>query len=191
MRAPPLQGSDGNFYGTTLAGGLSGCAGYGCGTVYEITPSGTLATLYWFCNTANCADGVGPFAALVEGPDGDFYGTTSGQYAGSSIGASDPGQTCVQDHARRNANHPIHILQSEQLYKGCVREPVCTNDLNGVRAISKIARGLTENEIRSTRAESTTLHRGTGKSAKLPNRCGPSSGQTLADPQRGHWPGPT
>ncbi len=91
--APPLQGSDGNLYGTTLSGGLSECAGYGCGTVYKITPSGTLTTLYRFCNTANCADGVGPFAALVEGPDGDFYGTTSGQYAGSSIGASDPGQT--------------------------------------------------------------------------------------------------
>ncbi len=94
--APPLQGSDGNFYGTTLSGGLSGCDGYGCGTVYKITSSGTLTTLYRFCNTANCADGVGPFAALVEGPDGDFYGTTSGQYAGSSVGAGDPGQTAFK-----------------------------------------------------------------------------------------------
>jgi uncharacterized repeat protein (TIGR03803 family) len=94
--APPLQASDGNFYGTTLSGGLSGCDGYGCGTVYKITSSGTLTTLYRFCSTANCADGVGPFAALVEGPDGDFYGTTSGQYAGSSVGASDPGQTAFK-----------------------------------------------------------------------------------------------
>ena len=94
--APPLQGSDGNFYGTTLSGGLSGCGGYGCGTVYKITPSGTLSTLYRFCNTANCADGVGPFAALVEGPDGDFYGTTSGQYPGAGIGANDPGQTAFK-----------------------------------------------------------------------------------------------
>jgi uncharacterized repeat protein (TIGR03803 family) len=94
--APPLQGSDGNLYGTTLAGGLSGCGGYGCGTVYKITPSGALTTLYQFCNSANCADGVGPFAALVEGADGDFYGTTSGQYAGSGIGANDPGQTAFK-----------------------------------------------------------------------------------------------
>jgi uncharacterized repeat protein (TIGR03803 family) len=94
--APPLQGSDGSLYGTTLSGGLSGCNGYGCGTVYKITPSGQLTTLYRFCNTTNCADGVGPLASLVEGPDGDFYGTTSGQYAGSTFGASDPGQTAFK-----------------------------------------------------------------------------------------------
>jgi uncharacterized repeat protein (TIGR03803 family) len=82
--APPLQGSDGNFYGTTSAGGLSGCGGYGCGTVYKLTASGTLTTLYRFCNAANCADGIAPFASLVEGPDWNFYGTTSGVEAGGN-----------------------------------------------------------------------------------------------------------
>ena len=88
-----LQGSDGDFYGTTLSGGLSGCVGNGCGTIFKITSLGALTTLYQFCNTTNCGDGIGPFASLVEGPDGDFYGTTSGLYPGSSIGASDQGQT--------------------------------------------------------------------------------------------------
>jgi len=67
-----VQGSDGNFYGTTLFGGTS--AFYG--TIFKITPSGTLTTLYRFCSKANCADGVAPEGTLVEGTDGNFYGTT-------------------------------------------------------------------------------------------------------------------
>jgi uncharacterized repeat protein (TIGR03803 family) len=42
------HGSDGNFYGTTSAGG-DNCSPYGCGTVFKITPSGTETTLYSFC----------------------------------------------------------------------------------------------------------------------------------------------
>lgn len=77
-----VQGSDGNFYGTTLQGGLSG---YMNGTAFNITPSGALTTLYLFCSQDNCADGYYPAAGLVQGNDGNFYGTT---YAG---GANDSG----------------------------------------------------------------------------------------------------
>ena len=93
--APPLEGADGNFYGTTSAGGLSACNGYGCGTVYQLTPSGSLTTLYRFCSAANCADGIEPSAALVEGADGNFYGTTLGQYPGASA-TNGPGQTAFK-----------------------------------------------------------------------------------------------
>ena len=75
-----LQGTDGNFYGTTQAGGRNvDCDGYtGCGTIFKITPSGTLTTLYTFCPTSPCRDGTDPYAALVQGTDGNFYGTTEG-----------------------------------------------------------------------------------------------------------------
>ena len=77
-----IQGLDGNFYGTTQGGGptLDVCFfnfGDGCGTVYKITPSGALTTLYNFCSEANCTDGANPMASLVLGFDGNFYGTTS------------------------------------------------------------------------------------------------------------------
>src|SRR5271165_368285 len=75
-----VQGTDGNFYGTTLEGGSNnGCSlGSGsCGTVFKITPSGTLTTLYNFCAQSGCADGGNPYAGLVQGRDGNFYGTTS------------------------------------------------------------------------------------------------------------------
>jgi uncharacterized repeat protein (TIGR03803 family) len=64
--------TDGNFYGTTSTGGASILDG----TVFKITPSGMLMTLYSFCSQTNCADGQGPWAGLVEGTDGNFYGTT-------------------------------------------------------------------------------------------------------------------
>jgi uncharacterized repeat protein (TIGR03803 family) len=74
-----VQGTDGNFYGTTFAAGAN-CRNNrnsGCGTVFKITPAGTLTTLYSFCTQANCADGSGPYGALVQGTDGNFYGTTN------------------------------------------------------------------------------------------------------------------
>jgi uncharacterized repeat protein (TIGR03803 family) len=79
-----IQAADGNFYGTTEQGGTSAaCAGIGCGTVFKINPSGTLTTLYGFCALGgNCVDGAYPFAGLVQGTDGNFYGTT--QFGGAN-----------------------------------------------------------------------------------------------------------
>ncbi len=87
-----IQGSDGNFYGTTAGGGTgnpNNCNSPGvqeaCGTVFRITPSGTLSTLYSFCTRggANCTDGFAPLGNLIEGSDGNFYGTTSAGGSGS------------------------------------------------------------------------------------------------------------
>jgi uncharacterized repeat protein (TIGR03803 family) len=69
-----VQGTDGNFYGTTAGGGL-----YDEGTVFKITPSGKLTTLHSFCHKSpSCPDGGGPGAALVQATDGNFYGTAGG-----------------------------------------------------------------------------------------------------------------
>jgi len=75
--APLIQGTVGNFYGTTRAGGASNHCDGGCGTVFKITPAGTLATLYSFCSQPNCTDGAGP-QGLIPPVNGYFYGTTSG-----------------------------------------------------------------------------------------------------------------
>ncbi|HLB93478.1 MAG TPA: choice-of-anchor tandem repeat GloVer-containing protein [Terriglobales bacterium] len=67
-----VQGSDGNLYGTTSAGGIDINVGYG--TIFKITLDGTLTTLYDF--PAGTSGGI-PSSALIEGADGNFYGTTS------------------------------------------------------------------------------------------------------------------
>ena len=66
-----IAGNDGNFYGTTTYGGPSGG-----GTIFKATPSGKVTVLYNFCSLANCADGNEPESPLIQGSDGNFYGTT-------------------------------------------------------------------------------------------------------------------
>ena len=66
-----IQATDGNLYGTTESGG-----NLGAGTIFEITPAGTLTTLYSFCTLSACADGEEPKASLIQGTNGNFYGTT-------------------------------------------------------------------------------------------------------------------
>jgi len=46
------------------------------GAVFKISRAGTLTTLYSFCALSNCADGTAPYAGLILGTDGSFYGTT-------------------------------------------------------------------------------------------------------------------
>jgi len=67
-----ILAADGNFYGTTYSGG----AQYD-GAVYKVTPSGTASTVYSFCPQSRCADGQFP-GSLIQGADGNFYGTTQG-----------------------------------------------------------------------------------------------------------------
>ena len=73
-----VQGRDGYFYGTTLQGGTNG----GFGTVFRISSNGALTTLYSFGKIQGAysvpLDGGLPYAGLVQGSDGYFYGTTAG-----------------------------------------------------------------------------------------------------------------
>jgi uncharacterized repeat protein (TIGR03803 family) len=75
-----VQATDGNFYGTTYVGGanINLCQNNGCGSVFEITPTGTLTTLYSFCSQPNCVDGDAPIAGLIQATNGKLYGTTLG-----------------------------------------------------------------------------------------------------------------
>ncbi len=80
-----IQGKDGNLYGTTEGGGAT----FG-GTVFKVTPTGTLTTLYSFCPLINpCPDGADPVAGLVLGTDGKFYGTL--YYGGNETACYDSG----------------------------------------------------------------------------------------------------
>jgi len=67
-----VQATNGNLYGTTRTPPHGEGGAYGYGTVFEITPSGTLTTLHSFDGT----DGAYPYAGLVQATDGNLYGTT-------------------------------------------------------------------------------------------------------------------
>jgi uncharacterized repeat protein (TIGR03803 family) len=71
-----VQDSSGNFYGTTSAGGgNTGCAGQGCGTIYEITPTGVESVLFVF--PSNGYEGANPLGGVTLDPAGNLYGTSS------------------------------------------------------------------------------------------------------------------
>jgi len=75
-----VEGSDGNLYGTAWLGGAynsSPCFFAGCGTIYKVSPSGSLTVLYNFCPQSPCPDGFSPVAGLLLAQDGNLYGTTT------------------------------------------------------------------------------------------------------------------
>jgi uncharacterized repeat protein (TIGR03803 family) len=71
-----VQASNGDFYGTT-----NGYGAYGEGTIFKITAGGKLTILHSFCATKTtsnyCTDGAPPYSALIQGTDGNLYGTTT------------------------------------------------------------------------------------------------------------------
>jgi uncharacterized repeat protein (TIGR03803 family) len=78
---PVVQASDGNFYGTTVHGGVNAQ-----GNVFRMTPSGKITSIYSFCSKANCADGQFPTTGPVLGTDRNLYGVTYEGGDGSSSG---------------------------------------------------------------------------------------------------------
>jgi uncharacterized repeat protein (TIGR03803 family) len=87
---PPILGSDGNLYGVS-----SGGSDYTwSGALYRLTLDGQLTTLYTFCPRANCVGSEMP-NGIIQGSDGNFYGTTSGagaNEAGSVFQVSSTGK---------------------------------------------------------------------------------------------------
>jgi uncharacterized repeat protein (TIGR03803 family) len=67
-----VQGTNGNLYGTTFYGGPGNY-----GTVFQVTTSGKLTTIYNFCSLASCADGTQPQGGLLLASNGSFYGVTN------------------------------------------------------------------------------------------------------------------
>ena len=73
-----VQGSDGNFYGTT-----SDVGGVGQGAVFKLTSGGTITVLHSF---TGLSDGGVPLAGLVQASDGNFYGVTRAGGGSSGCG---------------------------------------------------------------------------------------------------------
>jgi uncharacterized repeat protein (TIGR03803 family) len=105
-QAELFQATNGNLYGTTFGGG-----NYGYGEVFEMTPTGTLTTIYSF---GGGADGAYPFAGLVQATNGDFYGTTAygGAYGYGTVFKMTPTGTLTTLHSfsETDGAHPQTTL---------------------------------------------------------------------------------
>jgi uncharacterized repeat protein (TIGR03803 family) len=99
--SPPIEGSDGNFYGVTANGGTSNF-----GTVYQLTPTGVLTTLYSFTGTG---DGATPSGPLVEGPDGNFYGASG---SNGAVTAANGGNGTIFMITPAGALTTLHVFTS-------------------------------------------------------------------------------
>jgi len=110
-----IQGSDGNFYGTTVNGGAEGE-----GNVFKLTPSGKLTTLYSFCSQAGCTDGDNPWAGVIQGGDGNFYGATfyGGAFNSGTVFQLTPSGTLTTLHSFCSVSDPDtgHCLDGRNPY---------------------------------------------------------------------------
>jgi len=104
-----VQATNGTFYGTTLHGGTTPTSH---GTVFEITPAGTLTVLHSFCSRAACEDGAEPETGLAQGTDGNFYGTTSagGAYGDGTVFKITPSGTLTTLYAFDELSFPNGLV---------------------------------------------------------------------------------
>jgi uncharacterized repeat protein (TIGR03803 family) len=97
-----MQGTDGNLYATADGGGANGC-----GSIVKLTLAGVLKATHSF----NCGNGgTAPLAALIQGTDGNYYGTTTGGGTGTfgvlfRLGPSF-GETVLHDFSSTGARDP-------------------------------------------------------------------------------------
>jgi len=108
----PILGADGNYYGVTTCGGATPC-GQGCGTIYQLTPAGTLGWVYQFNGGS---DGCYGFAPLVEGKDGNFYGST-GRGTGSIFKITPAGVFTFLSNSQGGITAPM-VLGSDGNFYG-------------------------------------------------------------------------
>jgi uncharacterized repeat protein (TIGR03803 family) len=100
-----IQGSDGDFYGTSQSGGA-----LGYGTTFKVTAGGRLSILHSFSSQEAYPD-----APLVQASDGNFYGTTSsgGQYRRGTIFRMTPAYavtTIYEFHGGIDGGYPYTAL---------------------------------------------------------------------------------
>jgi uncharacterized repeat protein (TIGR03803 family) len=111
-----VQASNGNFYGTTANLGANASGG----TIFEISSAGKFKTLYNFCSKDQCTDGASPFSGLIQGSDGNLYGTTysGGAYNSGTVFEISPGgkfstlySFCAQTNCP-DGSAPIGLMQA-------------------------------------------------------------------------------
>ncbi len=130
--SPLVAGSDGNLYGVTYSGGNS-CNFYaGCGTVFRLTLSGTLTTLYTFCPDSSCATGALP-TGLIQATNGEFYGTTSAGGLSDFCGGTQPG--CGTVFSLADSLGPFVEAQPASAQPGAPVEILGTN-LTGATSVT-------------------------------------------------------
>src|SRR5579863_59218 len=96
-----VQGTNGDLYGTTENGGASEE-----GTLFKITPSGTLTTLFSFDGT----DGTAPLGAMIVANNGNLYGTT---YFGGASDACESGCGSIYTMTPGGTQTMLHSFCSE------------------------------------------------------------------------------
>ena len=89
-RASVIMGPNGVLYGTTTAGGTTGCSQEGCGTIFALAPAAAGYTETILHRFAGGNDGADPSAPLIYA-GGALYGTTSSGGIGSAGGAGGNG----------------------------------------------------------------------------------------------------
>ncbi|HUM99018.1 MAG TPA: hypothetical protein PLI96_00860 [Halothiobacillus sp.] len=97
-----IQGKEGNFYGMTVYGG-----GFGNGVVFKITPDGVKTVLHSFTGSTTApVDGSTPHGSLIQGKDGNFYGTTQqgGVNNAGTVFMMTPGGAVTVLHSFNNAD---------------------------------------------------------------------------------------
>lgn len=127
-----VQGGDGEFYGATVSGGARSESG----TLFKITPTGSLTTLYAFPGGAGGAD---PRAALVQGTDGYFYGTAQDGTWGSVVFRLSSSGNVTNLWSPASGQGPCYLAASlVQGNDGCIYG---TSFLGGPRGIDGGKRG--------------------------------------------------
>lgn len=108
----PLAVSRGALYGTTQAGGGTGCtAGHGCGTVFSTTPQGAEKVIYAFKGQADVGNPTGPLISFK----GAWYGvaaTDGSQYQGGVFAVSKSGHEHLvySFKGQKDGSHPYGWL---------------------------------------------------------------------------------
>jgi uncharacterized repeat protein (TIGR03803 family) len=136
-----IQGTDGRLYGTAGSGGDAN----GNGIVFAISPDGTgFTTLYRFTGGN---DGSNPRAGLIQGVDGQFYGTAA---SGGANGAGTIFAISLQS-AIAGTNATISVMATGA-------GPLTYQwQLNGVNINGATAAALTLNNITASNAGSYTV----------------------------------
>jgi uncharacterized repeat protein (TIGR03803 family) len=103
-----VDDNSGSLFGTTRQGGDRDCLPIlGCGTVFELTPSGSSYVRRVLYSFEGGTDGIEPVGGLTIGARGELYGTT---YAGGGSGCGAFGCGTVFQLTQAGGNYRERIL---------------------------------------------------------------------------------